>query len=48
MIIEDERDEVEAMDLDYEQIDESSCTPMSCESTNEFTEFTQVHQCIRN
>ena len=48
MIIEDERDEAEAMDLDYEQIDEISCTPMSHEPTNEFTEFIQVHQCIRD
>ncbi|XP_050260007.1 uncharacterized protein LOC126705100 [Quercus robur] len=42
MIIEDERDEAEAMDLDYEQIDEISCTPMSREPTNEFTEFIQL------
>ena len=48
MIIEDERDEAEAMDLDYEQIDEISCTPMSREPTNEFMEFIQVHQCIRD
>ena len=50
MIIEDEQDEdeAEAVDLDYEQIDEISCTPMSCEPTNEFTEFIQVHQCIRD
>ena len=48
MIIEDERDEAEAVDLDYEQIDEISCTPMSHEPTNEFTEFIQVHQCIRD
>ena len=48
MIIEDERDEAEAMDLDYEQIDEISCTPMSRETTNEFMEFIQVHQCIRD
>ncbi|KAK9985652.1 hypothetical protein SO802_030603, partial [Lithocarpus litseifolius] len=44
----DERDEAEAVDLDYEQIDEISCTPMSREPTNEFTEFIQVHQCIRD
>ena len=48
MIIEDERDEAEVVDLDYEQIDEISCTPMSREPTNEFTEFIQVHQCIRD
>ena len=36
MIIEDERDEVEVVDFDYEQIDEISCTPMSREPTNEF------------
>ena len=46
MIIEDERDEVEAVDFNYEQIDEISCTPMSCELTNKFLEFIQVHQCI--
>ena len=48
MIIEDERDETEVVDLDYEQTDEISCTPMSREPTNEFTEFIQVHQCIRD
>ena len=48
MIIEDERDEAKAMDLDYEQIDEISCIPLSCEPTNEFTKFIQVHQCIRD
>ena len=48
MIIEDKRDKVEAVDFNYEQIDEISCTPMSCELTNEFTEFIQVHQCIRD
>ena len=37
MIIEDEQDETEVVDLDYEQIDEISCTPMSHEPTNEFT-----------
>ena len=36
------------MDLDFEQIDEISCTPMSREPTNEFSEFIQVHQCIRD
>ena len=46
MIIEDERDEAEAVDFDYEQIDEISCTPMSRERTNEFLEFIQVHQRI--
>ena len=48
MIIEDKRDKAGAVDLDYEQIDEISCTPMSCESKNEFTKFTQVHQCIKD
>nr|XP_023918427.1 uncharacterized protein LOC112029978 [Quercus suber] len=48
MIIEDERDEAEAVDLDYEQINEISCTPMSREPTNEFSEFIQVHECIRD
>ena len=46
MIIEDERDEAEAVDFDYEQIDEISCTLMSHEPTNKFTEFIQVHQRI--
>ena len=46
MIIEDKRDKVEAVDFNYEQIDEISCTPMSCETTNEFLEFIQVHQRI--
>ena len=46
MIIEDKRDKAEAVDLDYEQIDEISFTPMSREPTNEFTEFIQVHQRI--
>ena len=46
MIIEDERDKAEAVDFDYEQIDEISCTPMSHEPTNEFSEFIQVHQRI--
>ena len=46
MIIKDEWDEAEAVDFDYEQIDEISCTPMSCEPTNEFLEFIQVHQRI--
>ena len=36
------------MDLDYEQIDEISFTPMSREPTNEFIEFIQVHQYIRD
>ena len=48
IIIEDERDEAKAVDLDYEQIDEILCTPMSHEPTNEFTEFIQIHQCIRD
>ena len=48
IIIEDERDEAKAVDLDYEQIDEILCTPMSRELTNEFTEFIQIHQCIRD
>ncbi|XP_075638432.1 uncharacterized protein LOC142610505 [Castanea sativa] len=48
MIIEDERDEAGVVDLDYEQIDEISCTPISHERTNEFTGFIEVHQCIRD
>ena len=31
MIIEDERDEVEAVEVDYEKIDEILCTPVSRE-----------------
>ena len=48
MIIEDERDEAEAVEFNYEQIDKISCTPMSREPTNEFMEFIQVHQRIRD
>ncbi|KAK9983643.1 hypothetical protein SO802_033168 [Lithocarpus litseifolius] len=48
MIIEDERDEAEVVDFDYEQIDEISCTSMSRGLTNEFMEFIQVHQHIRD
>ena len=47
MIIEDERDKAEAVDLDYEQIDEISCAPMSRELKNEFTKFTQVINALR-
>ena len=46
--IEDERDGAETVDLDFEQIDEISCTSMSREPTNEFSKFIQVHQCIRD
>ncbi|XP_075666073.1 uncharacterized protein LOC142635907 [Castanea sativa] len=48
MIIEDKRDEAGTADLDYEQIDEISRTPMSHEQTNEFAEFIEVHQRIRD
>ena len=40
MIVEDERDVNEAVELDYEQ--------MSWEHTNEFIEFIEIHQCIRD
>ena len=48
MIVEDERDVNEVVELDYEQIDDSSIIKLSREDTNEFMEFTETHQCIRD
>ena len=46
MIVEDDRDVNEAVELDYEQIDDNSTIQLSREHTNEFMEFTETHQCI--
>ena len=48
MIIEDERDVNEAVELDYEQIDNNLTMQLSWEHTNTFTEFIETHQCIRD
>ena len=48
MIIEDEQDVNEAVELDYEQIDDNPTIKMSREDTNEFMEFIETHQCIRD
>nr|XP_023916280.1 uncharacterized protein LOC112027863 [Quercus suber] len=48
MIIEDERDVNEAVEVDYEQIDDNPTIQPSRENTNEFTEFIETHQCIRD
>ena len=48
MIVEDERDVNEAVEVDYEQIDDNPTLQLSWEHTNEFTEFIQVHQRIRD
>ena len=48
MIVEDKRDVNEAMEVDYEQIDENPTIQLSREHTNEFTEFIETHQCIRD
>ena len=48
MIIEYERDEFEAVEVDYEKIDEILCTPVSPQQTNEFMKFNQVYQRIRD
>ncbi|XP_030969673.1 uncharacterized protein LOC115989949 [Quercus lobata] len=48
MIIEDERDVNEAVEVDYEQIDDNPTIQLSRENTNEFTEFIETHQCIRD
>ena len=47
-IVEDERDVNEAVELDYEQIDENPTIQLSQEHTNEFMEFIETHQCIRD
>ena len=48
MIVEDERDVNEAVELDYEQIDDNPTIQLSREHTNTFTEFIETHQCIRD
>ncbi|XP_050255208.1 uncharacterized protein LOC126701116 [Quercus robur] len=48
MIVEDERDVNEAVEVDYEQIDDNSTIQLSREHTNEFTEFIKTHQCIQD
>ena len=48
MIIEGERDVNEAVDVDYEQIDDKPTIQLSWENTNEFTEFIETHQCIQD
>ena len=48
MIIEDERDVNEAVELDYEQINDDPTIQLSRENTNTFTEFIETHQCIRD
>ena len=50
MIVEDERDENEAVNLDYEQIDEVNNPPIqvSLEHANGFMAFIQSHERIRD
>ena len=48
MIVEDERDVNEAVEVDYEQIDDNLTIQLSWEHTNEFTEFIETYQCIRD
>ena len=49
MIVKDERDVNEAVELDYEQIDDNPTIQLSQEHhTNEFMEFIETHQCIRD
>ena len=48
MIVKDKRDVNEVVELDYEQIDDNPTTQLSREHTNEFTEFIETHQCIRD
>ena len=47
-IVEDERDVNEAVEVDYEQIDNNPTIQLSRENTNTFTEFIETHQCIRD
>ena len=47
-IVKDKRDVNEAVELDYEQIDDNPTIQLSREHTNEFTEFIETHQCIRD
>ena len=50
MIVEDERDENEAVDFDYEQIDEvdNPLIQVSCEHVNGFMAFIQSHERIKD
>ena len=50
MIVEDERDENEAVDFDYEQIDEVDNPPIqvSREHVNGFMAFIQSHKRIKD
>ena len=48
MIIEDERDINEAVEVDYEQIDDNPTIQLSRANTNEFTKFIETHQYIRD
>ena len=43
-----ERDVNEAVEVDYEQIDDNPTIQLSQEHTNEFMEFIETHQCIRD
>ena len=45
-IVKDKRDVNEAVELDYEQIDDNPTIQLSREHTNEFMEFIETHQCI--
>ena len=47
-IVKDKRDVNEAVELDYEQIDDNPTIQLSREHTNEFMEFIETHQCIRD
>ena len=47
-IIDDELDVNEAVEVDYEQIDDNPTIQLSRENTNEFTEFIETHQCIQD
>ena len=42
------RDANEAVEVDCEQIDDNSTIQLSRENINEFTEFIETHQCIRD
>ena len=50
MIVEDERDENEAVDFDYEQIDEvdNPLIQVSCEHVNGFMAFIESHERIKD
>ena len=48
MIVEDEQDVNKVVELDYEQINDNPTIQLSQEHTNEFTEFIETHQYIRD